>query len=522
MISNELGQRTVGEEFGDANFGLSAVYFLGGALFCVPMAVFGLLSGRRAPTGGESPPGGARSLLALWIAIPLVVFSAASSQRVNYVAPLVPAAAILAGAAWARLVAEWDAAGRGRRAAAYATITLLVLAAPASLAVCIAVPRLSPAMLSAVAAGAGVLGAAGTVALLAMRRGRRGEARRALVVAACGLWLVSVAATRAIKEHRSARNVLLSLEARGDLPERLLAFESSASSATFYLRRPLRSCDEQTADFDWPDGHPLKGIPPPPADKMLIRDRARQPGGAWVLVADDRLADLNRFVLRIGCHYGGTYRAGGATVAQVFQRPTMIAPGAPPAHTGTVRRPPPPAGPKNGGALEPPPPKEDRLRELLAGTRSPDPAVRYRAARALGKIGAPAKRAAPALLACMGDPHWLVRRYAATSLGALKGPGPEVLAALGRALGDEDWEVRRVAARSIGWIGRSDRAGVEGLTRLLSDEYWSARKYAAGSLGRLGPAAKSAIPALEKALSDPEIQVRREARAAIAAIGRAQ
>ena len=116
-----------------------------------------------------------------------------------------------------------------------------------------------------------------------------------------------------------------------------------------------------------------------------------------------------------------------------------------------------------------------KLTELLT---HPDAAVRWNAARTLGKIGEPAKSAIPAIIAQFTDDVSLVREHAAEALGDI---GP-------------------VAAESIPY-----------LVKALQDKEWKVRKDAVRSLGQIGAAAKSVLPQVQAMKSDPEAEVREKA-----------
>ena len=81
--------------------------------------------------------------------------------------------------------------------------------------------------------------------------------------------------------------------------------------------------------------------------------------------------------------------------------------------------------------------------------KSPDPNVRYEAARKLGKYGAEAKGAVPDLVAALKDPDETVRMGAAYALGDIGREASEALPALKQALNDKDRGVREAAAYAL-------------------------------------------------------------------------
>lgn len=153
------------------------------------------------------------------------------------------------------------------------------------------------------------------------------------------------------------------------------------------------------------------------------------------------------------------------------------------------------------------PPEVTRQIERL---RSPDPVERGYAALELGKLGAPAAAAVPALISILGDNARLEesRRSAGVTVAFRQGLSPGRLAA--EALGDigdkravdplilrlshERRDLRRNAAYALGLLG-DDRA-VKPLVALAGNkgEDASLRGEAAEALGRIGH--EDAIPAL--------------------------
>lgn len=116
--------------------------------------------------------------------------------------------------------------------------------------------------------------------------------------------------------------------------------------------------------------------------------------------------------------------------------------------------------------------------QLAALLGHPDPAVRWNAARTLGKIGAASKPAAAAIVAQLSDPVPLVREHAAEALGDIGPAVAETIPDLVKSLQDPEWKVRRDAVRA---------------------------------LGQMGPAALSVLPKVQAMQADPEAEVREKA-----------
>ena len=586
MVANELGQRTVGAEFGDANFGLSVLYFLGGALFCLPFAILGLLRPRHPGPAGDrgerqvqQPPEvrDAIELLALSIGVPLVVFSAVSSQRVNYVAPLVPAAAILAGLGWSELCATWNTAGAGRRACAYLALLGTFLLAPATLVACLSIEHIGPWSMAAMVTGAGLLATATAAAALLLRRQRTAAATRCVLVCAPALWLASLGATGAIKRHRSTRAACRQLAAEGVTDP--FCFESYFASAQFYLGDSLRLCEVNPDGFAWPAGRraPRRGLA-----FLAHRDiygESRKPAGCWLLLEDTSLESLERFAAGKKMSLGPRRPTGKYLAIRARTRPPAVAP-------RPRKRKPPGQPAKQNGA---PPPQEagPQVERLSAGLKSTDPLQRQAAALGLESLGARARPAVPLLMTAARDEDSRVRAAAIRALGSASagsaslerlilaaagdeselvrtealrvigrhGPASEpVKAAVVRAMRDESPRtrgeasaalpalglkaerarsllleaiadrsaiVRYNAARSLGRIGDAAAESLAALRRCLSDSDWLVRRYAASSLGQVGATDDESIAALTAALADEDWEVRRCAARSLGWAGRA-
>jgi HEAT repeat protein len=180
---------------------------------------------------------------------------------------------------------------------------------------------------------------------------------------------------------------------------------------------------------------------------------------------------------------------------------------------------------------------------------APDYPIRTRAAQAIGRLGAQAKSAVPALREAMGKRGgpipaeagaalWKVdreeftkiltaerptrARYVAilslTHIGAdAKGLAPVILT-MATDLSDRGPD-RQHALLALGFIGANPADVLPVLTAALQDEGGRfgqyARMEAAQALGHLGPKAKGALPVLHRALADPDPQVRVDAANAV-------
>ena len=184
------------------------------------------------------------------------------------------------------------------------------------------------------------------------------------------------------------------------------------------------------------------------------------------------------------------------------------------------------------------------LPQLAEALKSKDPELRWRAARAIGRIGS--NKSAESLRPLIGDENALVRAHAIYALGQLRVADEATLAAIIDKLNDPDAQVRRTVVSALRNI--ADRKQVLPLiVKTLEDEdpavvmpalhmlaeagpdvvpalvealdNKEARYWACLVLEELGPAAKPAVPALQKVLGDERPEVRLQAVIALAEIG---
>ncbi len=111
--------------------------------------------------------------------------------------------------------------------------------------------------------------------------------------------------------------------------------------------------------------------------------------------------------------------------------------------------------------------------------------VRAVAAHVLGRLGASAMEAEPALRKAMCDRHWWVRRNAIEALGAVGVFSAALIVDLTDALGDEDYRVRRNAALTLAKCGEAGCIALEALREMLDDENRYNRFYAAYGLKQI-------------------------------------
>ena len=141
--------------------------------------------------------------------------------------------------------------------------------------------------------------------------------------------------------------------------------------------------------------------------------------------------------------------------------------------------------------------------------------ARYAAAKITGDIG----KHLPLIIQALDDK----RVYAGMATTALAGFGEEARAAVPRLmelLGPENHPDNRwSAAFALGQIGPEAREAVPALAEVLADSDEKLRWYAAFALGEIGPDSAPAIPSLLKALDDFDDDVRGYAARALGRIG---
>ncbi len=571
MATNELSQRAMGAEFGDANFGLSILYFMGGALFCIPPAVVALLGKERGKSiDADARKRGTTRLLALWALLPLAVFSAASAQRTNYITPLIPAAAILAGIGWAQLMGNWRKASRAPRAAVYLVLTALLLAAPACIWAATLAPEMQLQDFLPLAVPAVLLGAASAHSLLSVRRGRLPEAIVGLAAAVASMWLFSVAITTQVKHERSTREACRKiLSDRSSTSKLPIAYKTESASARFYLRNGLRQRGADPIDFEWPKDMRSSRPLPPEVDAQEISNAARRKAGVWVFLDIQQDLEMGKYLLKTGAHVRSRQAFDKTIVLHIVKRPLMIAPAETdaPHKSSLLTIPTEPASVLARGLKNPRPKARTRaakrlallgpkalevLPAIVAALEDADPRVRKYAAQALGNIGEPATSAVPKLLKLLEDPkaavraqaiHALVllraepeefggglltaladkaesvRREAAWALGELKRPPPGAVTALTDATQDGSVEVRLRSVRSLGAVKASSGRAAAALVICLKSENWRVRRYAASALGNIEAPGQKAILELTEALRDDDWEVRRVAAWALGRSG---
>lgn len=117
----------------------------------------------------------------------------------------------------------------------------------------------------------------------------------------------------------------------------------------------------------------------------------------------------------------------------------------------------------------------------------------------------------PALAAALHDTSWGLRWRAARALGKL---GEPAVPALVEVLDDEDPAVRRSAAEALGEMGEIASPAIPALVEMLEHPAWQSQDAAAAALGAIGPAAADAAPLLlDRLATGPLVLAASSARA---------
>lgn len=208
--------------------------------------------------------------------------------------------------------------------------------------------------------------------------------------------------------------------------------------------------------------------------------------------------------------------------------------------------------PSPSGTASEPKPKPKQVPALIIDLKSPDVAVRRKAAEALDNLGEQAKAAAPALLEALSDPDVEVRRTAAFALGSCdaerQAARPPLIKVLqndtdgdvrGNALfsldlldlgvedrplllaveNDADPKVRRTLMEALADYSHHNRDTLLLVVRGLEDEDRHVRSVALSATRRLRAALAPVRPELRARASDLKRQVRAPFILALAASG---
>ncbi len=130
------------------------------------------------------------------------------------------------------------------------------------------------------------------------------------------------------------------------------------------------------------------------------------------------------------------------------------------------------------------PAKAKLVPQLIGSLKSREPAVRFHAARALGKLGPAAGAAIPALLTMLNDTG-MNSTVGVTAAAAFARIAPDPVPRLMAALKDRDLETRRNVACALAYLGPRASAAVPLLTELAKDEDPELRQCSLHALGTI-------------------------------------
>lgn len=154
--------------------------------------------------------------------------------------------------------------------------------------------------------------------------------------------------------------------------------------------------------------------------------------------------------------------------------------------------------------------------ELVRGLVHPQASHRSLTARELGRLGAQAAGALPALLAAVDDADQSVREAAVQAIANF---GPQAVGPLTGFLSHSDKYVRRNAIWGLGKLGHVARTAMGALCAALHDADPRTASGAAQALGNLGATAAPAVPALAEAMRGTNVVLCRLAAKALSQIG---
>jgi HEAT repeat protein len=136
--------------------------------------------------------------------------------------------------------------------------------------------------------------------------------------------------------------------------------------------------------------------------------------------------------------------------------------------------------------------------DLAACLEDGSAAVRRDAARILGRMGAEARQATPALILATRDPCKSSRCHALAALRAIGDLPAEATPALVERLSDPVSRVRLKAVKALGDMGERAAVAVVPLAGALDDPNCHVVMAVLDALGRLGSVAAEAVPALQQ------------------------
>lgn len=200
--------------------------------------ILGAIPGARAAIRRRQPEPWSTRFLAIWLLLPLLLFSFSQSKRPQYVLPLIPAVALLAGRA---LADERVREAFARRAAvAWLGFGLLLLGigtwqAPGAELL----DHLRPGESIRFSYSLGALCIAAAAAVWALR----GRARASIAAAAIpvlALPLLSLSVVAEVSEARSGRRLARSISRLAGEGREIVGIETFVPSLPFYLRDSIR------------------------------------------------------------------------------------------------------------------------------------------------------------------------------------------------------------------------------------------------------------------------------------------
>lgn len=260
----------------------------GPVFYYVPVLLLGMLpwslflgcAGRRLSPAADR----GTLLLAVWIAVPLVVFSLGATKLPHYALPMVPPIACLVGRAFSD--ASVPPRALARRSLAAVAASVLLACVPAALFV--VWPRYASLRLVAPFVP---LVLAADVAARSFRSGRRERGFGLLVAGAGASWIsFALVALPSIDAHRVTKPIAVALRDAAAPGDAVFAYRFREPSLFFYARRVFPIVKDGSLDG------------------LLAR-----PGRVWVVTRDAALREPIRHRYRVVARREGVAENGGET-----------------------------------------------------------------------------------------------------------------------------------------------------------------------------------------------------------------
>ncbi|MFC1581968.1 HEAT repeat domain-containing protein [Planctomycetota bacterium] len=152
--------------------------------------------------------------------------------------------------------------------------------------------------------------------------------------------------------------------------------------------------------------------------------------------------------------------------------------------------------------------REQQVKILISGCKSPDPLVQLKAVEALFGFREEGGVAVPFVIQAVRNKNRLFREKARSMVGYVSRAPEESVPALVKLLEDPDPEVRLLTAKAIDRMSFNGRAAIPALKRAVKDQDSRVREAAISALGRMQDSKKSTLQLLIDQLKDEDPKLR--------------